>query len=122
MKARRRVLVVDDDDTYREMIEAALGDEGYDVGSAPGGESGLELAARFKPHLILLDLRMAGKKDGHAFAKAYRRTPGRRAAIAVVTAARDPEGAAEAMGAHAFLAKPFDLGELLNLVARHAGG
>lgn len=121
MKARRRVLVVDDDDTYREMIEAALGDEGYDVGSAPGGAAALELAARFKPHLILLDLRMAGK-DGHAFAKAYRRTPGRRAAIAVVTAARDAEAAAQAMGAHAFLAKPFDLGELLNLVARHAGG
>ncbi len=121
MKARRRVLVVDDDDTFREMIEAALGDEGYDVGSAPGAEAGLELAARFKPHLILLDLRMAGK-DGHAFAKAYRRTPGRRAAIAVVTAMRDPQSAAQAIGARGFLAKPFDLAELLNLVARHAGG
>jgi len=35
---------------------------------------------------------------------------------------RDDRSAAQAIGAHAFLAKPFDLAELLNLVARHAGG
>jgi CheY-like chemotaxis protein len=118
---RRRVLVVDDDDTIRELLELTLGDAGYEVGSAAEGGAALELVERLKPHLILLDLRMPGV-DGRGFAAAYRARPGRHAPIAVVTAMRDPARAATAIGAQGFVAKPFDLGELLNLVARLARG
>jgi two-component system OmpR family response regulator len=118
---RRRVLVVDDDETIGELFEAALGDAGYEVAVAPGGAAALELADRFKPHLILLDLRMPGL-DGRGFAQAYRERTRRPAPIAVVTAIRDAPQAAAAMGAQGFLAKPFDLGELLTLVARLARG
>jgi two-component system OmpR family response regulator len=117
----RRVLVVDDDDTIRELLELALGDAGYDVGSAAEGGAALEMVDRFKPHLVLLDLRMGGI-DGRGFAAAYRARPGRRAPIALVTAVRDPAQAAIELGAQGYLAKPFDLGELLNLVARLARG
>lgn len=118
---RRRVLVVDDDETIGELIEVALGDAGYDVAVAPGGAAALELAERFKPHLVLLDLRMPGV-DGRGFVQTYRKTQRRPAPIAVVTAIRDAPQAAAAVGAQAFLAKPFDLGDLLNLVARLARG
>jgi len=117
----RRVLVVEDDDTIGELIEAALGDAGYEVAVAAGGAAGLELAERFKPHLVLLDLRMPGL-DGRGFAAAYRKAVRRPAPIAVVTAVRDAESTARAMSAQGFLAKPFELGELLNLVARLAKG
>lgn len=117
----RRVLVVEDDDTIGELLEAALGDAGYEVAVAAGGAAGLELAARFKPHLVLLDLRMPGV-DGRAFASAYRKRTRRPAPIAVLTAVRDAEKVAEAISAQAILAKPFELGELLNLVARLARG
>ncbi len=118
--SRRRVLVVEDDETIGELIEAAL-TENYDVAVAGGGETGLELAARFKPHLVLLDLRMPGL-DGRGFAAKYRKKTRRPAPIAVITAVRDAPQAAAALGAQGFLAKPFDLGELLNLVARLAKG
>jgi DNA-binding response OmpR family regulator len=117
----RRVLVVEDDDTIGELVEATLGDAGYEVAVATGGAAGLELAERFKPHLVLLDLRMPGI-DGSAFAAAYRGQTRRPAPIAVVTAVRDAERVAQAISAQGFLAKPFDLAELLNLVARLAKG
>ncbi len=119
--SRRRVLVVEDDETIGEQIEAALGDSEYDVAVASGGEAALEIAARFKPHLVLLDLRMPGL-DGRGFAAKYRKKARRPAPIAVITAVRDASEAAARLGAQGFLAKPFDLGELLNLVARLAKG
>ena len=119
--SRRRVLVVDDDETIGELLEATLLDAGYDVAVAAGGAAALELAERFKPHLVLLDLRMPGI-DGRGFVEAYRRSAGRRAPIAVVTAVRDAAAAANALGAQGVLEKPFELAELLNLVARLARG
>ncbi len=119
--SRRRVLVVDDDETIGELLEATLLDAGYDVAVAAGGAAGLELAARFKPHLVLLDLRMPGV-DGRSFVSAYRGGEGRKAPIAVVTAVRDGAAAASALGAQGVLEKPFELSELLNLVARLARG
>ncbi len=121
MKEPRRILVVDDDDTFRELVEATLGDEGYAVDTAPNGLAALEVASRFRPHLILLDLRMP-LQDGPSFIKAYRKTKPPRAAVAVVSAVRDPVIAAARIGADAFLAKPFDLGDLIHLVARLSGG
>ena len=117
----RRVLVVEDDDTIGELLEAALADSGYEVAVAAGGAAGLDLAPRFKPHLILLDLRMPGV-DGRAFATAYRKRARRPAPIALITAVRDAPQVAAAISAQGFLAKPFELGELLNLVARLAKG
>ena len=119
--SRRRILVVDDDDTIRELLELTLGDAGYEVGSAPNGGAALELVERFKPHLILLDLRMSGT-DGQAFASTYRARAGRHAPIAVVSAVREPALAAAEIGAQGFLEKPFDIGDLLSLVERLAGG
>lgn len=113
----RRILVIEDDDTIRELLETTLGEEGYAVASAASGGEALELLTRFDPGLILLDLRMPGI-DGRAFAKSYRARPGRKAPIAVVTAARDPALAAAQIQAAGFLAKPFDLADLMRLVAR----
>lgn len=118
---RRRVLVVDDDETIGELLEATLLDAGYDVAVAPGGAAALELATRFKPHLVLLDLRMPGV-DGRGFVEVYRKRRGRKAPIAVVTAVRDGATTAAQLGAQGVLEKPFDLSELLNLVARLARG
>jgi CheY-like chemotaxis protein len=55
--------------------------------------------------------------DGIEFARAYRALP-RHAPILVFTAGRDPAGTAQEMEADAFLAKPFELKELLRLVDR----
>jgi DNA-binding response OmpR family regulator len=120
MKRGKRVLVVDDDESIRDFLAMALTDDGYDVTTADEGQSALETARRWDPALILLDMRMGGM-DGWSFARAYRKTSKRRAPILVVTAARDAAVYAAQIQADAFLAKPFELRDLLGLVARLSG-
>ncbi|MGQ9681312.1 MAG: response regulator [Anaerolineae bacterium] len=117
MRSTGRVLVVDDDDTIRELVSIALCDEGYEVMSAIHGREALERAAYWAPDLILLDMRMP-VMDGWEFTRAYRRGPGPHAPIVVLTAGRDATCAATQLDADAALAKPFELESLLELVSR----
>ncbi len=121
MGLARRVLVVDDDDTIRELIAMALVDEGYEVETAVHGKEALDRVGRSPLSLILLDMRMP-VMDGWEFAQVYRQLPGPHAPIVVLTAGRDAANAAAQIGAAGFLAKPFDLERLLTIVARHLNG
>jgi DNA-binding response OmpR family regulator len=114
------ILLVEDDESIREFIEMALTDEGFTVETASDGVAGLAAAARVKPRLILLDMRMRGL-DGWGFSRAYRQSPGPHAPVVVLTAARDAGASAAEIEADAFLAKPFDLDDLLTLVRRFLG-
>ncbi len=113
----RRVLVVDDDEGIREMLTMALSDEGYEVETAPHGAAALDLLRECQPGLILLDMRMP-IMDGWEFARAYRSRPGHQAPIVVVTAARDASDRAQQVQADGYLAKPFSLDELFEVVGR----
>jgi CheY-like chemotaxis protein len=116
-----RVLVVDDDAAIRQFIQMALEGSGYEVTTAEDGQQALASVRRTPPQLILLDMRMP-VMDGWAFTRAYRETPPPHAPIVVVTAARDAGEYAGDVEADAFLAKPFNLRELLGLVARLVQG
>ena len=59
-----RILIIDDDPAYVKIIESKLVDVGYQILTAPDGLSGLNLAKKEKPDLILLDL-MLPHMDGH---------------------------------------------------------
>lgn len=58
------ILVVDDEKPIRDVLSAALDDEGYDVHVAENGEEGLKLIEAIKPLVVLLDVWMPGKYDG----------------------------------------------------------
>ena len=112
-----RVLVVDDDAGIRDLLDLALTNAGYAVALAEDGAAALAMVEAVAPDVILLDMRMP-VLDGWAFTEAYRR-PGRRVPIVVMTAVRDaPERAAQ-IAATAYLAKPFDLADLLACVAQY---
>lgn len=119
---RTRVLVVDDDPTVRQTMCAALRDEGYDVSEASDGAMGLARAATFQPQVILVDLVMP-TMNGYAFLAAFRRAsadsgvqvpPARLIATSAVARQSPPD-------ADDFLPKPFQLDDLLTMVAHHAG-
>lgn len=111
------VLVVDDDDDIRDVLEMALVEQGYLVSQAPNGRAALEVVAQGMPSLILLDMKMP-VMNGWEFAAELGRTYPRRAPIVVISAAEDARRRAAEIGAQAWIGKPFELNELLALVKR----
>lgn len=115
-----RILVVEDDSDLRRSLAEVLEDEGCEVACARDGQDALrQLEASDAPQAILLDLTMPGM-DGWTFRSHQRRDP-RLAAIPTVVIsagyAGDPSGVA-ALAPDAFLAKPFDLGSLIDALKR----
>ncbi|HKW78787.1 MAG TPA: hybrid sensor histidine kinase/response regulator, partial [Candidatus Limnocylindria bacterium] len=103
-----RILVVDDDNDLRNLVETVLRDEGFDVMTAHHGEEALALATRQRPDLILLD-KLMPVMDGSAFARAYRDAVSDPSPIVAFCAARDAADWARDIGAVDHLDKPFDV-------------
>lgn len=110
------VLIVDDDPMIRETIRDILELEGYDVRTAANGQEGLDQLERDCPDLVLLDMRMP-VLDGWGFAREVR-ARGLDVPILVMTAAQNAQRWAAEIGADGYVAKPFDLFELLDAVGR----
>jgi two-component system, chemotaxis family, chemotaxis protein CheY len=107
-----RILIVDDDESIRQIVRICLTDEGYEVREASNGQVALNTLAAFQPSLILLDLRMP-VMDGWEFARRYEQMPGPRAPLVAFVAALSPEQDCADLDAAGILAKPFDLDDLL---------
>jgi DNA-binding response OmpR family regulator len=110
--AAKTVLICEDDSNLRTLVRLALGEESFRFFEAPDGPSGLELARRTKPDLIVLDLMLPGRsgldvlrdlRDSREFAE----TP-----VIVISAWSHSDDAALEAGATRFVAKPFDPDEL----------
>jgi CheY-like chemotaxis protein len=113
------ILVVDDDSSIRHTLSEILEMEGYAVETASDGAEALAKVERARPALVLLDMRMP-VMDGWGFAREVR-ARGLRLTILVMTAAQDARHWAQEIGADGYLAKPFDLMDLLNAVERLSG-
>ena len=115
--AGKPILVVDDDPGILAMLKDLLESEGIAVRTASNGEEALAALAEMTPSLILLDMRMP-VLDGWGFAERYRaRALG--CPIVVMTAAESAKRWADEIGATGYIAKPFDVNELLQMIERH---
>ena len=74
---QKRVLVVDDDASIRELLSTALEEDGYEVVPAVNGQDALAVCERWRPDVIVLDLMMP-VMDGWTFAKRLRERDERR--------------------------------------------
>ena len=117
IKVQKRVLVVDDDASIRDLLSTALEDDGYEVMPAANGQDALSVCERWRPDVIVLDLMMP-VMDGWTFAKRLRER--HEIPIVVLSAATDLERHARTVGAAEVVGKPFDLDQLLPKVARAA--
>jgi CheY-like chemotaxis protein len=115
----RPILVVDDDESLRELIVDTLRDEGYHLSVARDGLEALDQVAADPPALILLDWMMP-RLGGEGFATELReRHPTLDVPIVVMTAGGVAHERAASIGANGFISKPFELAVLLDQVARH---
>lgn len=114
------VLIVDDDPEILECCALVLEGEGYQVATAVNGRKALGLIeGGLRPACTLLDLMMP-VMDGWQFCDAVRAMPAS-AAMPIVIVSADNKAAEKlkrTVGVVGTLAKPFDLSELLNVVAR----
>ena len=121
-RARERiVLVVDDDPDILQTLALCLSTEGYGVLMAANGKEALDLLRQEKPACILLDLMMP-VMDGWQFVSELDQRGWRRAPLLILSADRSVQGHASKLHADAYLAKPFDLDELLGKVSQLTGG
>ncbi len=113
----KRVLVVDDNPDLQELIGTALKREGYEVLSALDAAEGLRLLSEAGADLVLLDVMMP-RMDGLEMLSQVR-AHDKNLRVIMVTAMSTPATAISAMREQAcdFLAKPFDIEELLSAVA-----
>ena len=119
------IVVAENDDGTRTVLESALARSGYDVASVSDGQLVLAALESGEVGLLILDLRMPGM-NGWEVLRRLRdsRDPGSpprtRPPVIVISAQSDPETQrfATRLGAAAFLAKPIDLHDLGHTVRR----
>jgi two-component system OmpR family response regulator len=118
------LLLVDDEDNLRTMLEAALRHSGYEVHAAANGRDALTAAASVRPDLIVLDV-MLPDLDGFAVCQRLR-AEGDRTPVVFLTARDATEDKVRGLttGGDDYLVKPFSLDELvarIDAVLRRAG-
>jgi DNA-binding response OmpR family regulator len=106
-----RILVVDDERNIRELLEIGLGDEGYEVRTAPDGQVGLQIARDWTPDAIVLDV-MLPKVDGISLLPMFRKLT--EAPILMLSAKTETGDKVAGLhsGADDYVAKPFEMAEL----------
>ncbi len=116
--SNERILVVDDEESVREVLRRILELGGYEVIVAANGSQALELVTKQNPDLMLLDLRMPGKSGMEVLKEMKADYPD--VAVIVVTAVDEVDIAIEAIrnGAYDYLHKPFDANVLIISVVR----
>src|SRR3954471_14325357 len=116
--ARRRVLIVDDEEGFRDGVADLLQMEGYTVSVARDAVEAVRVLPVFRPEVILLDLRMPNL-DGEGFLRGMTGLPASRGVpVVLISAKEDLAQIASRTGAAGYLSKPFEAPQLLSLLEK----
>ena len=115
----KTVLVVDDEPVLRAIVREILHEEGYAVIEAADGRAMLEITARERPDLVLMDVMMPGIDGREAYRQLRSRPEHRDIPVVMMSAGVRPIRLDPSIAG--FMAKPFDLTQLVELVARLIG-
>lgn len=117
---RKRILVADDDPGLGDMLQMMLEDAGYEVEIQVDGQAVQQMKEPF-PDLLLLDIRLSGT-DGRTICEQIKSQEAtHHIPIIILSAHKDTRRMARDAGADDFLTKPFEMKDLLALVAKHLG-
>lgn len=116
-----RILVVEDQDSIRRMIEALVQARGYEVTAVSSGAKAIDVAMTDAPDIVLLDLNLPGQYDGFDVCQRLRDDPNTHSVPVVIISAMDDDESrsrATAAGATAYYTKPFSPIALLKEIDR----
>lgn len=116
----KRILVIDDDPAIVDVLQLMLEDAGYSVEVQMDGQAARQLASPF-PDLLFLDIRISGTNGGTLCRHLKSQPATQHIPIILLSAHRETERIAREAGADAFLAKPFEMSDVLSLAARYLG-
>jgi two-component system alkaline phosphatase synthesis response regulator PhoP len=114
-----KILIVDDDIDILEPLQLLLEVEGYDVTTTTKGEQVFAKISSFNPNLILLDVLISGS-DGRIICRRLKdAAETKKIPVIMMSAHPSAKNDSTGSGADAFIAKPFEIEDLCNLVKKY---
>jgi nitrogen regulation protein NR(I) len=112
-----KLLLIDDEEDVRYSLQRIFDSPEIELAAAPSGEEGLKIISKFKPDLVLMDVRMGGINGLETLRKIRAVNP--KLLVIIMTAYGTTQMAIEAMklGAYDYLLKPFDAVKIKELIA-----
>lgn len=115
---KKKVLVVDDDDAFRDAIVRVLQDEGYNIVQATDGADGLEKATKENPDIIVSDVFMPNMNGFMMVEELQKDNRTSKIPIVMMTGAAQGAGAWSSDASIEYIEKPFSLDLLLETVRK----
>lgn len=118
MKAKKKVLVIDDENDILLIIKSALHEEGYDVTTANNGYDGLALAEDASPDLIILDILMPEMDGFEVLQQLKENEKTAQIPVVILTGLSSKDKIREALnkGIDYYIVKPFEYQDLVSKV------
>jgi DNA-binding response OmpR family regulator len=120
---KKRVLIADDEPNIVISLEFLMQQGGYEIRTVSNGDDALLAAREFRPHLLLLDI-MLPRRNGFEVCQLLRESPELKEVKIIMLTAKGREAEVAkglALGADAYITKPFATRELLDTVRRLLG-
>lgn len=115
----KKVLIVDDDPAIVESLQFVLEDFGFEVTTAEDGTFTNKKFFERKPDIILLDYWLPGENGGEITRRLKMKTHTKNIPIIIISASYNIKEVVIKAGADDFLAKPYNINDLLQIVNKH---
>lgn len=120
----KKILIVDDQQKVRELVEVTLSDEDYQMFMAASGQEAVDMAKAEKPDVIIMDVMMPGEFDGFEATRMIKSDPETQDCKVIMLTAKgqdvDRQKGME-VGADDYFSKPFDPLDLITKVEEVLG-
>ena len=117
-----KILLVDDDQDFAQLLEFDLRKKGYEVARAGNGEEGLEKVKTENPALVILDIKMP-KMDGYTFVRRLKKEPGDKDIPVIVLTSYEPmKDMFQLEGVTDYFVKAANMEGLLKVVEKYLKG
>jgi DNA-binding response OmpR family regulator len=120
----KKILIVDDEEKVRKLVEVTLSAGGLEILHAHSGEEAFKIAREAKPDVILLDIMMPGDLDGFDVCRLLKKDPDTKDMYIIMLTAKGQKTDKEkglALGADDYFVKPFSPMELMDKIDKILG-